>query len=156
MERPETRYADAGDVNIAYCRGGSGPLDVVIMPGFATHLELMWEPPFNGRIFDRFSRFARVTQIEKRGVGLSDRLPEPATLEQRMDDLRVVMDLEGIERAAIVGISDGSSMSALFAATYPERVSSLVLWAGGAGAPASDEIRAALLSFIQEAGVPAR
>jgi class 3 adenylate cyclase len=138
-------------VNIAYCRSGSGPIDVVVMPGFATHIEMMWEPPFSGRLFDRFSRFARVTQIEKRGVGLSDRISEPATLEQRMDDLRVVMDAEGIERAAIVGISDGASMSALFAATYPERVSSLVLWAGGAGPPAGEELRSALLPWIENA-----
>jgi class 3 adenylate cyclase len=151
VERPRTRYADTGEVNIAYCRGGGGPIDVVIMPGFATHLELMWEPPFSGRLFDRFSRFARVTQVEKRGVGLSDRISAPATLEQRMDDLRVVMDAEGIERAAIVGISDGASMSALFAATHPERVSSLVLWAGGAGPPAAEEVRSELLPWVQEA-----
>jgi pimeloyl-ACP methyl ester carboxylesterase len=151
VERPRTRYADTGEVNIAYCRGGAGPIDVVVMPGFATHLELMWEPPFSGRLFDRFSRFARVTQVEKRGVGLSDRISAPATLEQRMDDLRVVMDAEGIERAAIVGISDGASMSALFAATHPERVSSLVLWAGGAGPPAAEEVRSALLPWVQEA-----
>ena len=151
VERPETRYADTGEVNIAYCRSDSGPIDVVVTPGFATHLELMWEPPFSGRLFDRFSRFSRVTQIEKRGVGLSDRIAEPATLEQRMDDMRAVMDTEGIEHAAFVGISDGASMSALFAATYPDRVSSLVLWAAGAGAPASEEVRSALLPWVQDA-----
>ena len=149
--RPKTAYADAGDLSIAYCRGASGPIEVVVMPGFATHVELMWEPPFSGRLFDRLARFARVTQIDKRGVGLSDRLSEPATLEQRMDDLRAVMDAEGIERAAIVGISDGASMSALFAATYPERVTSLVLWAGGAGPPAAEELRAALVPWVQDA-----
>jgi class 3 adenylate cyclase len=138
-------------LNVAYCRGGSGPIDVMAMPGFATHLELMWEPPFSGRLFDRFSRFGRVTQIDKRGVGLSDRISEPATLEQRMDDLRAVMDAEGIDHAAVVGISDGASMSALFAATYPERVSSLVLWAGGAGPPVGDEVRSALLPWVQDA-----
>ncbi|MGH3838022.1 MAG: adenylate/guanylate cyclase domain-containing protein [Pseudonocardiaceae bacterium] len=151
MERPKTQYADAGEVNIAYCRGGSGPIDVVAMPGFATHLELMWEPPFSGRLFDRFSRFGRVTQIDKRGVGLSDRISAPSTLELRMDDLRAVMDAEGIDRAAVVGISDGAAMSALFAATYPERVSSLVLWAGGAGPPAGEEVRSALLPWVQDA-----
>src|SRR6476661_2145090 len=150
MERPPTRYADTGEVNIAYCRGGSGPLDVVVTPGFATHLELMWEPPFSGRLFDRLSQFGRVTQIEKRGVGLSDRISEPATLEQRMDDLRAVMDAEGIERAALIGISEGASMSAFFAATYPDRVSSLVLWAVGTGPPVSEEVRAALLQWVQD------
>jgi class 3 adenylate cyclase len=150
VERPKTRYADSGEVNIAYCRSDSGPIDVVVTPGFATHLELMWEPPYSGQIFDRFSRFSRVTQIEKRGVGLSDRISEPATLEQRMDDLRAVMDAEGIERAALIGISEGASMSAFFAATYPDRVSSLVLWAAGAGPPASEEVRSALLPWVQD------
>jgi class 3 adenylate cyclase len=120
------------------------------MPGFATHLELMWEAPFNGRLFDRFARYSRVTQIDKRGVGLSDRISGPVTLEERMDDIRAVMDAEGIERAAIVGISDGASMSALFAATHPDRVTSLVLWAGGAGAPAGPQVRDALLPWVQE------
>jgi class 3 adenylate cyclase len=151
VERPKTQYADTGLANIAYCRGESGPIDVVVMPGFASHIELMWEPPFSGRLFDRLSQFARVTQIEKRGVGLSDRLAEPATLEQRMDDLRVVMDAEGIERAAVIGISDGASMSAVFAATHPERVSSLVLWAGGAGPPADENVRSTLLPWVENA-----
>jgi class 3 adenylate cyclase len=142
---------DTGEVNVAYCRGGEGPVDVVFMPGFASHLELMWEPPFDGRVFDRFTRFARLTQIDKRGVGLSDRISGPATYEQRMDDLRAVMDAERIERATVVGLSDGASMAAIFAATYPERVSSLVLWAGGAGERADDETRAALSSFVQGA-----
>ena len=137
-------------MNIAYCRSDRGQIDVVVTPGFATHLELMWEPPYSGRIFDRFSRFSRVTQIEKRGVGLSDRISEPATLEQRMDDLRAVMDTEEIERAALVGISEGASMSALFAATYPDRVSSLVLWEAGAGPPVSEEVRSALLPWVQD------
>ena len=150
MDRPKTQYTYSGEVNIAYCRSDSGPIDVVLTPGFATHIELMWEPPFSGRVFDRFERFSRVAQIEKRGVGLSDRISEPATLEQRMDDLRAVMDAEGIERAALVGISEGAGMSALFAATYPDRVSSLVLWAAGAGPPAPGEIRSWMLSWIEK------
>ena len=97
-----------GDVSIAYCRADSGPIDVVLTPGFASHLELMWEPPFSGLGFDRLARFSRITQIEKRGVGLSDRISEPATLEQRMDDVRAVMDAEGIDRAALIGISEGA------------------------------------------------
>ena len=150
MERPKTQYTYSGDVNIAYCRSDCGPIEVVVTPGFATHLELMWEPPFDGRLFDRVGRFGRVTQIEKRGVGLSDRIAGPATLEQRMDDLRAVMDAEGVERAALIGISEGGSMSALFAATYPERVSSLVLWACGAGPPMAAEARSWLLPWIEE------
>ncbi len=128
MERPPTRYADTGEVNIAYCRGESGPIDVVVTPGFATHLELMWEPPFSGRLFDRLSQFGRVTQIEKRGVGLSDRISEPATLEQRMDDLRAVMDASGCERAAVVGISEGAPLAISFAVAHPKRVSALILY----------------------------
>jgi len=151
VERPRTRYAHSGDLNIAYCRSDHGPIDVVVTPGFASHLELMWEPPFSGILFDRVARFSRVTQIDKRGVGLSDRISEPATLEQRMDDLRAVMDAEGIERAALIGISEGSSLSALFAATYPDRVSSLVLWAGGAGPPATDELRSWMLPGVEDA-----
>lgn len=153
VERPKTQYAYAGEVSIAYCRSAGGATDVVVTPGFATHLELMWEPPYSGRIFDRFARFSRVTQIEKRGVGLSDHISEPATLEKRMDDLRAVMDAEGIERAALVGVSEGASMSAVFAATYPERVSSLVLWSAGLGPPSSEsseEFRSWLLPWVQE------
>ena len=92
----------------------------------------------------------RVTQIEKREVGLSDRISEPATLEQRMDDLRVVMDAEGIERAAIVGISDGASMSALFAATHRSECPPGVV-GGGAGPPVEEELRSALLPWVQNA-----
>ena len=128
VDRPKTRYADTGEVNIAYCRSDRGPIDVVVTPGFATHLELMWEPPFSGRLFDRFARFSRVTQVEKRGVGLSDRISEPATLEQRMDDLRAVMDAVGSQRAALFGYSEGGNMCMLFAATYPERTVALATY----------------------------
>ena len=150
VERPRTQYAYSGDVSIAYCRADSGPIDVVLTPGFASHLELQWEPPFSGLSFDRLARFSRLTQIEKRGVGLSDRISEPATLEQRMDDVRAVMDAEGIDRAALIGISEGALMSALFAATYPDRVSSLVLWGGGAGPPAGEEVRSWLLPWTEK------
>ena len=149
MDRPATRYADAGGVSVAYCRGETEGIDVVIMPGFATHLEAMWEPPFSGRLFDRFSRFARVTQVEKRGVGLSDRISTPVTYEQRMDDLRAVMDAEDIARAVVVGISDGAAMAALLAAAHPERVAALVLWAGGAGPPANAADAAAILDWVE-------
>ena len=149
MQRPATRYADAGGVSVAYCRGDSEAVDVIVVPGFATHLEAMWEPPFNGRLFDRFSRFACVTQIEKRGVGLSDRISAPVTYEQRMDDLRAVMDAEDIARAVIVGISDGAALAALLAAAHPERVAALVLWAGGAGPRADPADSAAILAWVE-------
>ena len=149
MPRPKTKYARSGGLNIAYRRGESGPIDVVITPGFATHLELQWEPPFNGTTFDRISRFARVATLDKRGTGLSDRVSEPATLEQRMDDVRAVMDTEGIERASLIGVSEGAAMSALFAATYPERVTSLVLWGFGVGPAASEEFLSWLLDTVE-------
>ena len=149
MQRPATRYADAGGVSVAYCRGDSEAVDVIVVPGFATHLEAMWEPPFNGRLFDRFSRFACVTQIEKRGVGLSDRISAPVTYEQRMDDLRAVMDAEDIARAVIVGISDGAALAALLADAHPERVAALVLWAGGAGPRADPADSAAILAWVE-------
>jgi class 3 adenylate cyclase/pimeloyl-ACP methyl ester carboxylesterase len=125
---PETHYAKSGDVHIAYQVSGTGPIDLVVVPGFVSHVELAREMPFT-----RWSReaetFARVIRFDKRGTGLSDRSVGVATLEQRMDDVRAVMDAVGIERAALWGISEGGPMCILFAATYPERTSALVLQA---------------------------
>ena len=135
MERPPTRYAKSGDLNIAYQMWGDGPIDVVLVPPFATHLELQLEPPWNAATVQRLARFARVIILDKRGTGLSDRVSTAATLEERMDDVRAVMDAEGVERAALVGVSEGGAMSAMFAATYPERITSLVLWGPAGGNP---------------------
>ncbi|MEX2293925.1 MAG: adenylate/guanylate cyclase domain-containing protein [Acidimicrobiales bacterium] len=135
MERPRTRYAKSADLNIAYQVWGDGPFDVVVVPPFATHLELMLEPPWNGATVQRLARFARVFILDKRGVGLSDRIATAATLEERMDDVRAVMDAEGVERAALIGVSEGAAMSAMFAATYPQRVTALVLWGPVGGNP---------------------
>ena len=124
----ETRYAKSGDISVAYQVAGEGPLDVVFVPGFVSHVELGWEVPPYARIFHRLSAFARLIVFDKRGTGLSDRTVDVPTLEERMDDVRAVMDAAGSERAAIVGISEGGPMALLFAATYPERVTALVLW----------------------------
>jgi class 3 adenylate cyclase len=123
-----TRYADAGGPNIAYQVHGEGPLDLVVVPGFVSHVELIWEEPEIARFLRRLASFARLITFDKRGQGLSDRPGRPPTLEESMDDLRAVMDAAGCGRAAILGISEGGPMSALFAASHPGRVASLVLY----------------------------
>lgn len=124
---PEIRYARSGDVNIAYQVIGNGPFDLIHVPMFVSNLELQWEDPAERRYFERLASFSRLIMFDKRGTGLSDRVPV-ATLEERMDDLRAVMDDAGSERAAVFGSSEGGAMSILFAATYPQRVSALVLY----------------------------
>jgi pimeloyl-ACP methyl ester carboxylesterase len=124
----ETRYARSGDLSIAYQVTGKGP-DLVFVPGSLSHVELGWETPPTMQIYRRLSQFSRMITFDKRGTGLSDRRVELPTLEERMDDVRAVMDAAECERAAVVGISEGGPMALLFAATYPERVSALVLWA---------------------------
>jgi len=124
---PETRYAKSGDVHIAYQVSGDGPLDVVLVPGFVSNVELAWDMPFSGPALRKIGTFARVISFDKRGTGLSDRTVGVPTLEQRMDDVRAVMDAVGVERAALWGISEGGPMCVLFAATYPIRTSALVL-----------------------------
>jgi pimeloyl-ACP methyl ester carboxylesterase len=126
--RPRTRYTKSGNVHIAYQVSGSGPLDLVWVPGFVSHLEYQWEYPASARFLERLASFSRLIRFDKRGTGLSDRMTEIPTLEQRMDDVRAVMDAVGSERAALFGISEGGPMSCLFAATYPERTSALLLY----------------------------
>ena len=130
FELPETRYAQSGDVNIAYSVMGGAPIDLVIVHGIVSHIEAMHELlPGYTDFLRRLTRFARVITFDKRGQGLSDRISEAATpLEQRMDDVRAVMDAVGSQRAALLGWSEGASMSAMFAATYPERISQLMLY----------------------------
>jgi len=127
---PTTRYAVSGDVNIAYQTMGDGPIDIVLVPGVVSHVEFLHEFPEYTAILRRLSKFARVVTFDKRGQGLSDRISGAPSLEERMDDLRAIMDAIGSQRAALLGISEGSPMSALFAATYPERVSQLILFGG--------------------------
>jgi pimeloyl-ACP methyl ester carboxylesterase len=127
---PETRYALSGDVNIAYSVMGSGPVDIIMVPGFISHIEFRHELPGYTASLRRLSSFARVVAFDKRGQGLSDRVSDAPTLEQRMDDVRAIMDAIGSQRATLFGHSEGCAMSALFAATYPERVSRLILFGG--------------------------
>src|SRR3954447_9203814 len=127
MSGTPPRYAKSGDVSIAYQVVGDGPLDVVLVLGFATHLDLQWDMPPFASFFERIGSFARLIIFDKRGNGLSDPVAEAPTLEQRIDDVRAVMDAAGSERAALLGISEGGPMSILFAATHPERVTALVL-----------------------------
>ena len=126
--RAETRYAKSGEVHIAYQVFGHGAVDLVCVPGFISHLEHDLPEPHIARYFDRLATFARVIVFDKRGTGLSDRELDHPTLEERMDDIRAVMDVVGSSEAAIYGISEGGSLAALFAATYPERCRALVLY----------------------------
>ncbi len=126
---PETHYARSGDLNIAYHVVGNGPIDIVFVMGWVSHLEYFWREPNFARFLSRLASFSRLILFDKRGTGLSDRVPlnQLPTLEQRMDDLRAVMESVGSRKAAIVGVSEGGPMSALFAATYPEKTLGLVM-----------------------------
>lgn len=125
---PEVRYARNGEVSIAYQVLGEGPQDLVFVTGFVGHLELFWEAPPVRRFFERLASFSRLILWDKREQGLSDRLGQPPTLEQGMDDLATVLDAVGSERVALVGISEGGPMSVLYAASFPHRVTHLVLY----------------------------
>jgi pimeloyl-ACP methyl ester carboxylesterase len=127
QSRPETRYARSGDVNIAYQVTGDGPFDLVFVPGYVNHLELAWKLPKFGEALEDMSSFSRLIKFDKRGTGMSDPVSGAPTLETRIDDVRAVMDAVGSSRAALFGLSEGASMSVLFAATYPERTAALVL-----------------------------
>ena len=136
---PETRYAHSGDINIAYQTMGHGPLDIVIVPGSISYVEFHHELPGFTAFLHRLSGFARVVTFDKRGQGLSDRVSGVPSLEERMDDVRAVMDAVGSKRAILLGFSEGCPMSVLFAATYPERVSHLILVGGYANSWRTDE-----------------
>jgi pimeloyl-ACP methyl ester carboxylesterase len=127
MSTPPTRYAKSDDASIAYQVVGAGAIDLVLVLGFATHVEVQWESPPFARFFERISSFSRLIIFDKRGTGLSDPVAEVPTLEQRIDDVRAVMDAAGSERAALFGVSEGGPMSVLFAAAHPARVTALVL-----------------------------
>lgn len=129
MEIPPVRYARSGDVSIAYQVTGEGnPIDLVFAPGTVSHLALAWDRPLARKQIERLSRFARLIRFDKRGTGMSDRMAKVATLEERTDDIRAVMDGAKSERAVIFGASEGGSMACLFAATHPDRTRSLIVW----------------------------
>jgi class 3 adenylate cyclase/alpha-beta hydrolase superfamily lysophospholipase len=127
---PTTHYAKSGDVHIAYQVVGEGPVDLVLIYGWISHLESQWEDPALARFLNRLASFSRLIVFDKRGTGLSDRVAETAlpTLEQRMDDIRAVMDAVGSNRAAMFGLSEGGPLSTLFAATYPARTAALIMY----------------------------
>jgi class 3 adenylate cyclase/pimeloyl-ACP methyl ester carboxylesterase len=128
MQPKTVRYARSGDVNIAYEITGDGPFDLVLVPGFISHLELDWAEPRHARFLERLGSFSRLIRFDKRGTGLSDRPSRLGGIETRMDDVRAVMDAAGSERAALFAFWEGGPMAAVFAATYPERTSALVLF----------------------------
>jgi pimeloyl-ACP methyl ester carboxylesterase len=125
---PETRYAKSGNVNIAYQVVGDGPLDLVLVPGFVSHLENDWDEPRSAHFLERLASFSRLIRFDKRGTGLSDRPGGLPDLETRMDDVRAVIDAAGSARVALFGYSEGGPMCCLFAATYPARTTALILY----------------------------
>ena len=162
---PTTHYAKSGDVHIAYQVVGEGPIDLVLIHGFISHLENQWENPALARFLDRLASFSRLIVFDKRGTGLSDRVAESAlpTLEQRMDDIRAVMDATGSSRAAMFGLSEGGPLSTLFAATYPARTAALIMFGAYAKwirsedypwAPTREQHEAALEAYEKHWGTP--
>jgi pimeloyl-ACP methyl ester carboxylesterase len=127
MAIPETRYAKSGDVHIAYQVLGEGPIDLAFVPGFVSNVEATWQQPARAAFFRRLASFSRLVMFDKRGTGMSDRTSQIFTHEQRMEDVQAVMEAVGLKRAALFGISEGGPMSILFAASHPERISSLVV-----------------------------
>lgn len=128
MDAPETHYAQSGDTNIAYQVFGQGPLDLVVTPGFISHLDLQWTIPSFTQFAEQLASFARVIIFDKRGTGLSDPTPGAIRFDTRIDDIRSVMDAAGSEKAALFGMSEGGPLSVLFAATHPDRVDALILY----------------------------
>ena len=171
---PTTHYAKSGDLHIAYQVVGEGPIDVVLIHGWISHLEYQWEDPAlarflnrlaSARFLNRLASFSRLIVFDKRGTGLSDRVAETAlpTLEQRMDDIRAVMDAAASPRAAMLGVSEGGPLSTLFAATYPARTAALIMYAAYAKwiraddypwAPTREEHEAALKAYEKHWGTP--
>jgi class 3 adenylate cyclase/alpha-beta hydrolase superfamily lysophospholipase len=125
----ETRYASSGGVNIAYQTHGEGPLDLIFVPGFISHVEHLWEEPGLARFLDRLSSFARLILYDRRGTGLSDRLGQAPTQDEELADLEAVLDAVGSERAALMAYTVGGQLASIFAATRPERTSALLMYA---------------------------
>jgi len=128
MAAPATHYVKSDDVHIAYQVIGDGPLDLLFVPGFVSHVEASWQVPARSSFFRRLASFSRLILFDKRGTGMSDRGSQIFTLEQRMHDVRAILDEVGSERAALFGVSEGGPMSLLYAATYPDRTSALILF----------------------------
>jgi pimeloyl-ACP methyl ester carboxylesterase len=152
--QPVVKYTKTGDFNIAYQVVGDGPVDLLLLPGWVTHLELQWDVAPLRRFLERLAGFSRLIQFDKRGTGLSDRVSpsELPTLEQRMDEVRAVMDAAGSERAVLFGTIGGGAMSGLFAATFPKRALGLILY-GTFGRLEPDTGLLARLAPTQEAAI---
>ncbi|HVM41704.1 MAG TPA: adenylate/guanylate cyclase domain-containing protein [Acidimicrobiia bacterium] len=133
------RYAKSGDLNIAYRTAGEGDVDVVYVPGFVSHIDLFLDDPKVSPHFRRLASFSLLVVFDKRGTGLSDPWNGAPTLDERMDDIRAVMDDAGVERAVLFGVSEGGPLCLTFSATYPDRVSALVLYASGARFTRTDD-----------------
>ncbi len=127
--QPETQYAKSGDVHVAYQVLGDGPIDLVIVPGWVSHIELVWEEPEAAAFLRRLGEFSRLILFDKRGTGMSDPITGAPNIDERMDDIRAVMDAAGSDRAALLGYSEGGALAMLFAATYPGRVIGLIPYA---------------------------
>jgi pimeloyl-ACP methyl ester carboxylesterase/class 3 adenylate cyclase len=150
----DIRYARcAGGIDIAYKVMGDGPTDIVYVPGFVSHLDLLDDVPFYCNPLDDMARFARVVTFDKRGTGLSDRSLGFGSLADRMDDIRAVMDAAGVERAALFGISEGGPLAILFAATYPDRVTKLCLYGTFARAAYAADYEIGMSPAIVEVGL---
>lgn len=151
MTTPTTRYAKSNGVHVAYQVFGEGPVDIVFVPGFVSHIENYWTHPNFVRWLDRLGSFARVVMFDKRGTGLSDRVAELPAMDERMDDVRAVMDAVKLERAAVFGISEGGSLATLFAAHHPDRCTALIVYGAFARFtswfPTPDDLEA-LFSYI--------
>jgi pimeloyl-ACP methyl ester carboxylesterase/class 3 adenylate cyclase len=132
--KPETRYAKSGDVHIAYQVIGDGPIDLVIVPGWVSHLEILWDEPQAAAFLRRLGEFCRLIIFDKRGTGMSDPMTYGPPIDERMDDIRAVMDAAGSERAALLGYSEGAPLALVFAAAHPDRVSAVISYAGFARA----------------------
>jgi pimeloyl-ACP methyl ester carboxylesterase len=125
---PITRYAKSGDIHIAYQVIGNGPIDLILAPGFVSHIENYWDEPGLARWLNRLASFSRLIIFDKRGTGLSDRVSDLPSMDERMDDMRAVLDAVGVERAALMGISEGGSLATVFAAHHQARCEALVLY----------------------------
>jgi pimeloyl-ACP methyl ester carboxylesterase/class 3 adenylate cyclase len=150
MQAPKTQYARNGDVNIAYQVVGDGPMDLAIVPGFISHVDLWWTIPETTAFLRRLATFSRLIIFDKRGTGLSDPVAGMSTLEERMEDLHAVLDAAGSERCALLGVSEGGPMSALCAATYPDRVAALALF-GTYPTANPDRVPAELAEMVERA-----
>ncbi len=152
MDFGETEYAHAGDIDVAYRAFGHGPMNLVIVPGIFSHLDLFFTLDLFCDFMERFAEFGRVVTFDKRGTGLSDPTPGAAQLDERMDDIRAVMDATGMEHAAVIGISEGGSLALLFAATYPERTDAVVVCGSFGFVPPGSDLRALLERGVEEWG----